>query len=276
MRRLSLAVIFLSIPALSMGSALLGTLSLNAGSSQQVAVGLCSGSMTEQCIDFDYTGGTTTNSDTSSPLIATGTVDGTGDGATFTVGNPSGYMGDPQGSNVIVADLNSTNEPAGGSVADSDFIQFSGKPWTIELTTVDLGGDGSSGCVATTISTSSNQFCSPPTGPFNEENYACSGDGTVSGTACQVDISFAFTGIANDGSGNMSTVTGTFSTTFSGTNFQSINTDIADGEDVVTSDSGSLVFRATATTPEPMSSALVGAGLLLIGLVNRKRLGVKR
>lgn len=251
-----------------MGSALLGTLTLDAGSGQQVAVGPCTGNTSVDCIDFDYTGGTTTLGTTASPLIATGTVDGTGDSAIFTIGNNGGYMGDAQGNNVTVHDLNSATppagEPAGSSVTLSNFINFApSEPWSIELTMVDLGGETGS-CAALPVQ--NGQTCTPPGTPFNENNYACSG------SSCEVSVTFAFNGIANDGSGNMSNVAGTFSTTFSGTNFQTINSDISGGYDVVTSDSGTLVFSATSSVPEPMSSALVGAGLLIIGLVNRKRL----
>jgi hypothetical protein len=163
-----------------------------------------------------------------------------------------------------------------------NFITFgntSGVPetWNIELTQVTTGGNGLSGCAAP-ISTTVNSFCTPPGSAFNEENESCSGNGTVSGTSCQVVVSLVFDGIAYQGPGTTGpsyVVQGTFSTTFSGTNLETINTDIGNFSDVVTSDSGSLVLTAISTTPEPMTSVLVGAGLLALGLINRKRPGIK-
>jgi hypothetical protein len=250
-----------------MGTALTGGFDLNAGSGQQVAVGLCSGSSTVDCIDFNFAGAHSTPAPGSGqpPVATSGTVDGTGTGAVFTLG--SAYMGDPAGSSVFVSDLNSTSEPTGSTVADFGFITFSGEPWTIELTQIQAGSFGASGCAS---AAASGQVCSPPGTPFDELNTSCTT--SMSGNAlCSVGVNFNFTGIANDGSGNLSNVQGTFGTTFSATSFQAINTAIGGGSDVVTSDSATISFLPITTTPEPMTSGLIGAGLIGLGFLKRRQ-----
>jgi len=266
MKILALVTVSLAVPTLMLGAPLTGGFDLNAGSGQQVAVGLCSGSSTVDCIDFDFSGSHSTPTTGSGlpPIVTSGTVDGTGTGAIFTLA--SSYMGDPAGSNVMVSDLNSTTEPTGTNVADFGFITFAGEPWTIELTQVQTGSFGTAGCAGPA---SSGQVCSPPGTPFNELNTSCST--SSSGNAqCSVGVNFNFIGIANDGSGNLSTVQGTFGTTFSATSLQAINAAITAGSDVVTSDSATISFAPITTTPEPMTSAMVGLGLIGLGLARRK------
>jgi len=267
MKLLALFAISLAVPAFTLGTALTGGFDLDAGSSQQVAVGLCSGSTTVDCIDFDFTGtkSTPTTGSGLPPVATSGMVDGTGSAAVFTLA--SIYMGDPAGSDVMVSDLSSSAEPTGSTVADLGFITFSGELWTIELTEVQTGSFGTTGCAGPAAS---GQTCTPPSTPFNETNTSCSTSSTGN-ALCSVGVQFDFMGIANDGSGNLSTVQGTFETTFSATSLQAINTAIMGGADVVTSDSATISFSPISGVPEPMTSALVGAGLIALGLLKRKR-----
>jgi hypothetical protein len=268
MKLIALFATLLAVPTIMLGTALNGGFDLNAGSGQQVAVGPCSANPAADCIDFDFSGAKSTPATGSGlpPVATSGTVDGTGNTAIFTLA--SSFMGDLAGSNVIVSDLSSSGEPTGVNVADFNFITFTGEPWTIELTQIQAGSFGLSGCGGTG---SSGQVCSPPGTPFNESNTSCTM--SMAGNAlCSVGVNFNFVGIANDGSGNLSNVQGTFGTTFSATSLQQVNLAIGGGSDVVTSDSATLSFSpiVTTTTPEPVTSALVGAGLIGIGLLRRK------
>jgi hypothetical protein len=257
MKQFALFAMLFASPTLMMGSALTGTLTLNGSSGQNVAVGPCAGAAF--CIDFDWTGTTNPGPPTT---VATGTVDGTGDGALFDITNNFATSNGGTSTQVTIGDLNSTSEPINTTVSDANFVTFNHDPWNITLTEVIGGVDGAGACGA---AATSGQICTPGGTPFNEQNEFC-----ASSTSCEVVISFQFDGTAFNGS-SQSSVSGIFSTTFSGTTFQAINEAIAGGADVVTSDSSTLIITPLTGVPEPMTSALIGTGLLGLGLLGRKR-----
>jgi hypothetical protein len=264
MKHIALLSVLAAAPALLLGAPLTGTLTLSGASGQLVAVGLCTGSMTNFCIDFDWTG---TSTDGPPKLATSGTVDGTGDTAEFTTNAAFFTSNGGTASNAIVADLTSAVEPTGATITDPNFITFPSDPgWTVTLTEV-LPGSDPMNPTCQTESLSSGQTCTPATTPFNEQNIgAC-----TSSVNCTAIISFGFVGTATNGT-QTSQVLGSFSNTFSQTDYQAIDLAIADGDDVVTSDSGSVNFTFTpSTVPEPMSSALLGTGLIALGVLGRKR-----
>jgi hypothetical protein len=204
-------------------------------------------------IDFDYSGGVNS---TSPPTATSGsTVDGNGDSALFTLTNASTLSFAPIiGSTVTVADLNSTSEPTGAPVSLT-FITFTAEPtWSITLTELLPGVEGSAGCFDP-----SGVECTPAGSPFNLINEG--GD--------QVSVSFAFSGTASDGT-NISAVGGTFSTTFSGTTYQQILTDLNAGDAIVSSAQATIIV---ATAPEPASASLLllGGAFLSISAIYRRR-----
>lgn len=262
MNRAVLFVILAASPGLMMGSSLTGTALFNGHGSQQVAVGFCSGSTTVQCIDFDWTG--TTNA--GPPLtVMTGTVDGTGTSAAFDITNAAAFdaLNGGTATEFFADDLSSATDPTGAPLALMNFITFNnGSPWTVELTELIPGGAGTAGCSGATLN---GQVCSPPGGPFTETN-TCAGN---TPSSCTVSIAFSFLGIANDGSGHLSSVIGSYTTTFSSTDLEAINADIAAGEDVVATDGGSVSFTALSTVPEMTTMSLMGFGLIGLGFLGR-------
>jgi hypothetical protein len=253
----------MAVPGLMMGSALFGTLAVDGHGTQQVAVGPCASGL---CIDFDWAG--TLNAGPPQ-TVNTGGVDGTGDVALFDITNNFSTLNGGSSTEITVHDLNSTNEPAGVVLGSplANFITFGSDPWSISLTELRSGSDGQPAGCPVTGPPVDGQICTPVGSPFNEQN-SCTGSTPGS---CTVAISLSFLGVANDGSGHLSNVIGTFSTTFSGTDFQAINFAISNGSDVVTSDSGTLNITAITGTPEPATSALIGGGLIGLGFLARKR-----
>jgi hypothetical protein len=253
------AVLFLAgwvTPAFMMAAGLNGNLSLT-----DTGIGTIAVNGTD--IDFDFSG---TVSSTSPPVATSGTVDGTGDSALFTVSSAStldffGIIGDT----VTVHDLNSADEPVGTTAGPHlpllNFITFSPeRPWSIALTEILPGVEGTGGC------NSSGVNCTPAGSPFNLVNE---GGGNIA-------VSFAFLGTASDGLGDTSYLVGTFQTTLSGINVAGHPLNIGDilgalnaGETIVSSATATI---NVSSVPEPASFSLIllGAFLLSIPAIYRR------
>jgi len=212
-------------------------------------------------IDFDFSGTAGGN-----PLIVTsGTVDGTGDSGLFDITAGSGSFGVSPviGSTVTVHDLNSTTQPAGPPLAVplTNFITFSAEPgWSFTLTQVNLGTDS-------TACNGSSEFCTPAGSPFNIQN-----ENGATQTSGNVSVSFNFNGTATDGSGNTSAVSGSFTTPFVNTSYQTILADLSAGETIVSSATAQIGVTPITTTPEPASIylLLLGSALLIASAAYRR------
>ena len=233
-------------------AALNGNLSLSSHGTETIAVNGLD-------IDFDFSGTASTGFP---PVVTSGTVDGTGDTGLFdvTAASNGSFGGALVGTTTTVHDLSATMQPTGSTSGPglplTSFITFTAQPgWNISLTEVLAGSDDHTcnGTVAT---------CTPAGSPFNLQNE--SGN--------QVLVGFAFLGTATDGSGNLSNVAGTFSTTFSDTNYQAILADLSAGESVVSSASATIGVTPITTTPEPASiyMLLLGSALLIAPAAYRR------
>jgi hypothetical protein len=133
---------------------------------------------------------------------------------------------------------------------------------SIELTMLDAGVFGSTDCL---VAAAPGQTCTPvfppPKSPFNLTNTA------VGSTA-----SFTIHGIATSGT-SVQDVTGTYTTQFTGQNYQSILSTIAGGGSVQASYSANFIFGPEQGIPEP-STAYLALGGLVIGVASvlRRRL----
>jgi hypothetical protein len=154
-------------------------------------------------IDFDFSGAVTGTfpPEAANPLL----VDGNGDAGHFDIsGAGTGSFAGMVGDTITVHDLNSTQEPAGTLIGPSlpltRFITFNSSAptaWSLTLTELFGGVDGTAGCGSTTAGDS----CSPGGSPFNLLNEAGN----------QVLVGCSFLGTGSDGAGNSSSMVGTFS-----------------------------------------------------------------
>jgi hypothetical protein len=211
-------------------------------------------------IDFGYSGGTTLY--TGNVPVATGTVTGTGDTGVFDVNSGNGSFSG-LGATVTLANLNIISEPVGSSADLTDFVQFSSpnSGWTITLTELEAGTGTNANCAGGT------GICTPTGSPFNLTNGA--------GNTVGAQLFFLGTFIDTT-DGNSGNVTGTFSTTFSGTTVQSLLAALGAGQSVVSSASGTLAITSVSASsvPEPGTAGtmlLAGGGLLLLSRLRRQR-----
>ena len=235
-------------------------------------VDLDSVAVNTQYIDFDYTGAITNTN----PPLATGTVDGSGAGP-FLVTGSSGTFSGLNGTDVSVHDLCRTGAgpcaqpvPVGSSTSFANFVVFAAKPtWSIILTQLQQGSFSSAAC--TSSSPAPGDVCTPavPGGsPFNLENL-----GNPGGPVTGVDVSFTFLGsISDSAEGLVYPIRGIFSTTFANTDLQTIIRQIALGNTIATSASGTLTVLSGVPEPGTLPMMALGGLLLCCSLIGRRKI----
>jgi len=238
-----LAIFFIAgaaIPAMLSASALDGNLSLSSHGTETIAVN-------DSMIDFDFSGTASTGFP---PIVTSGTVDGSGDNGLFDITNAStGSFNSLASTTTTVHDLDASDEPVGTTTGIdlplTNFITFTAEPdWNITMTEL-LPGDNAP-CTATA--------CTPANSPFN----------LINESGGQVLVGFSFLGTETDGSGDVSNVAGTFSTTFSNTTYQQILADLNAGDAIVSSATATIGVTPVTAAPEPASIYMLLLGTVLL------------
>ncbi|MCU1335658.1 MAG: hypothetical protein JWO19_1239 [Bryobacterales bacterium] len=153
--------------------------------------------------------------------------------------------------------------PSVGAVSVLNFLSgFTLAPnIAFDLTFINPGIYSAAGCAATPAA--AGQTCTPPGSPFNLSNIS-------SGGQLSTVISLGLAGnVRNTTTAEVSSFTGVLSTQIDNTSFQSILATLSTpGGSISTSYSGSFVVTAI---PEPATSGLIGAALLGLGFLSRRR-----
>jgi len=181
----------------------------------------------------------------------------------YSVTSSTGSFAQYNGSFGLISNINDASQPLNTVFSDPNFMTFdlNGNE-TIELTFIPLGTDTvSPDCVGLTHCTPSNPAlitANDPGGvsPFNLDQNSL-------GTAAN----FAVEGFVHDSNGQIGILTGIFSAEFVGKNPAQVLAQILTGNGESTYSANFVV----ALAPEPMTLALMGSGLLAIGLITRRR-----
>jgi hypothetical protein len=151
--------------------------------------------------------------------------------------------------------INGLTAVPGPSMA-ANFLTFkSATNLSFTLESVSPGIFGSADCNA---APAAGQTCTPPGTALNLTNTSLN-----NGTA-----SFTVMGTASEGSGPASDFEGVIQATFSGTNYQALLANVANGVFSNSRDASGSFF--VTFVPEPASVLLLGAGLLGVALLRRK------
>ena len=152
---------------------------------------------------------------------------------------------------------NTGPQPVGVSFADPNWMVFSSASPLIafDLTFIAPGIDGSAGCSSSAVGATCTPFSFSP---FNLQN-------TASGTS----VAFSVAGNArNVSTGELNPFTGNFTTQITGQTIPQILAAINAGQSITNSYSANFIVTAV---PEPGTILLFGAGLIGLGLLQRRR-----
>jgi len=180
------------------------------------------------------------------------------------------------GASGSIANLNSTLQPVGGNnetaITDVGWMSlpiagaFPGARFDLEF--IAPGAFTSTLCGAATPH--AGDTCTPFAGsPFSLTNLGPVPGGT---TVTGVLVGFSISGDAiNLTTSEESDFTGSFSTQINGTTLQAIIATIGSGGVITNSYSANFTVTPPSTVPEPATVSLFGAGLIGLGLLQRRR-----
>jgi hypothetical protein len=197
-------------------------------------------------------------------------------GNLFAVSVPvSGSFTGLPGSTGTIANLsnNLTNtglQPVGTPFSDPNWMVFTAASPLIafDLTFINPGSDTTAGC--SKVTPLAGDTCTPfAFSPFNLQNIGpVPGGTTITGTS----VAFSVAGNArNVSTGELSTFTGSFTTQITGQNIEQILATINAGGSITNSYSANFIVTPPSTVPEPGTISLLGAGLIGLGLLQRRR-----
>lgn len=184
-------------------------------------------------------------------------------------GSFTGLAGTTGTINNLTNNLTNTGpQPVGVPFSDPAWMVFTSASPVIDfdLTFIAPGVDGTAGC--NKVTPLAGDTCTPFSfSPFNLQNL---GSGTtITGTS----VAFSVAGNArNVSTGELSPFTGSFSTQITGQNIEQILATINAGGTITNSYSANFVVSAV---PEPGTISLLGAGLIGLGLLQRRRVRSK-
>jgi PEP-CTERM motif len=151
---------------------------------------------------------------------------------------------------------NTGPQPVGVPFTDPSWMVFSSASPLIafDLNFINAGTDGTAGCSSSAI----GALCTPFSfSPFNLQN-----------TSLGTSVAFSLSGNArNVSTGELSPFIGNFTTQISGQTIPQILATINSGGTITNSYSANFI----ATIPEPGTISLLGAGLIGLGLLQRRR-----
>jgi hypothetical protein len=193
-------------------------------------------------------------------------VAGVGTPGCFTAGNGTGSF--VTGSTAVVEDFTAatTGGHVSGAISIPDWMVFSNGV-ILDLTYVYAGVGVDCASLTPAQLAAAGTVCTPhvgtETGPFTMAN--------LGGSQVSVSISMAGLGYTVDQTGGATTILGSLSTQFAGTNIATLLGTINAGGEIVNSYSGT--FNAV---PEPGTAyGFIGGALLLVPALIRRRVGKK-
>jgi len=176
-------------------------------------------------------------------------------------GNFAGLAGTTGTISNLTNNLTNTGpQPVGVTFSDPNWMVFTSASPVVafDLTFISAGTDGTAGCSSSAV----GALCTPfAFSPFNLQN-----------TSLGVSVAFSVQGNArNVSTGELSTFTGNFTTQITGQTIPQILATINAGGSIVNSYSANFVVTPPSTIPEPGTISLLGAGLIGLGLLQRRR-----
>jgi len=204
------------------------------------------------------------------------------------------FWQDPAGTLTGAVDISSTGNTTGQAISGNDaanisslsnppdivgtfpavpFMSFNngGVTTTLMINTIFPGIDSPAACGPPALS---GQTCTPPGSFVNfQNNPPPSPAGTPCGTGCQATATFAFQGVTSGNPNPQEIWTGNFTAQFPlGTSYQSVLNTLQTQGYVFNTFSGTIILSPSPTVPEPESVGMIGAGLVGLGIVMRRRL----
>jgi len=187
----------------------------------------------------------------------------------FAVSASTGSFAEYNSTFGLIADINNTLQPLNTLFSLPNFMTFDlNSDLTIELTFIPLGNDpASTDCAGLAHCTPQSNLLITPNNPGGLSAFNL--DSNLSGTAA----TFGILGIVHSSDGTSANLSGIFTAEFVGLNPQQTLTLAESGSNSTFSSNLSLTLTVT---PEPAPMLLTGLGLLVLGMVGRRRFGTNK